>query len=148
MAGIKRLKRTNDLKFSLLQKMAEGNQHVINMHYDQLSDALLFLFVTRDTPIIVHYIDEHIALLYEPGTNEVVGIQVEDFQSSFVNEYVNVQKAWQLSKSCRELKIEDLGDISMVFEQQKPVVAREVALVTERILNLRGSSRRISVPAD
>ena len=148
MAAIERLKRTNDLKVSLLQNMAAGNQHVINMYYDSLADTLIFLFVSRDTPTIVHYIDEHVALLYQPGNNEVVGVQVEDFQASFVNEYVNVQKVWKLSESCKDLNIQDLGDISIVFERQKPMVAREVARVTEDILYGKGSSRRDPVPAD
>ena len=147
MAAIERLKRTNDLKLSLLQKMAAGNQHVINMYYDSPADTLLFLFASQDTPTIAHYIDEHVALLYQPENNEVVGIQVEDFQASFVNEYVNVQKAWKLSESCKDSNIQDLGDISIVFERQKPVIAREVARVTKDILSQKGSSRRHPVPA-
>lgn len=148
MAAIERLKKTNDLKTSLLQKMSEGNQHVINMHYDSLADTLIFLFVSREIPTIAHYIDEHVALLYQPENNEVVGIQVEDFQTSFVNAYVNVQKAWKLSDSCTDLNIQDLGDISLVIERQKPVVAREVAKVTEEILHHRPRKHRVPVPAD
>lgn len=127
--------------------MLAGKQNIINMHYDDLSDAVMFLFVSPETLTITHYIDEHVALLYDPKTSEVVGIRVEDFQSSFIDEYTNVRKAWRLRESCQDLQIENLGDISLVVEKRKPEVAREVAKVTDDILNRR--RRGLSLcPAD
>lgn len=148
MAAVERLKQTKDLKLALLQKMVEGSQRIIDLDYDALSDTLNLWFVSRNTPTIVHYINEYVALLYQPDTNEVVGIQVEDFQAGFVNKHANVKKAWKLSSLCQELNIENLGDISLVLDRQKPVVAREIARVTENILHPRPPRHRAPVPAD
>lgn len=144
MAPIKRLKRTNDLKVTRLIELAEGKKQQIYMRYDDESDALLLLFVSPEIPTIVHYIDNHVALLYTSENNEVVGIQVDDFETSFIDEYVNVKKVWRLSDACENLNIQNLGDLSIAFERQKPVMAREVAKITEDLLFRR---RPDQVPA-
>ncbi len=131
----------------MLNKMSAGKQHVVFMHYDDLSDAIMFMFVSPETKTTVHYIDENVALLYNPDNNEVVGIQVEDFQTSFVDEYTNVKTAWSLRDSCQDLQVQNLGDINLVVERRKPVVAREVAKITEDLLK-QGGEQFSPCPAD
>jgi len=104
------------------------------MHYNSDSDILMLMFVPPDVETIVHYIDEHVALLYDPENQEVVGFQVEAFQRAFLPQHSSVENAWKLSDSGKELQ--DLGDLSLAFEAGKSEIARELTNITERLIDL------------
>lgn len=127
MARIDRLTETKDLKTTKLNKMAQGHERVLFFRYDDLSDTLFFLFVTPETPTIVHYIDKNVALLYEPTNKEVVGLQVEYLQAEFLEQHQNVKKEWHLKENCEDKDLDNLGDISLIFEKRTPIVAQSVA---------------------
>ena len=125
---------------SLFEKLSKEQQLPVNFHYDPEFDSLILLFVDPNKETIVHYVDDHVALLYEPATKEVVGIQVEAFQKAFIKQYDSVAKAWKLQENCED--INDLGDLVLAFERQKPQVSQEVFRVTEDILHHGGRTRR------
>jgi hypothetical protein len=146
MATINRLVRTKDLKMTLFEKLSKNQQLPLNFNYDPEFDSLILLFVDPNKETIVHYVDDHIALLYEPTSKEVVGIQVEAFQKAFIKQYDSVARVWKLQENCEE--INDLGDLVLAFERQKPQVSNEVFRVTNDILHQGGRSGRHSlVPA-
>ncbi len=49
-------------------------------HYDVDADILMFTIMHEDRETVVHYLDEHVGLLYDPATKIVVGVQVEGLQ--------------------------------------------------------------------
>ena len=132
MAGIQRLMETKNLRTTLLQKLDEGTGGLAFFNYDEDIDILLFLIVPPTTETIAHYVDEHVALLYQPEDREVVGLQVEDFRETFLPKYADVRRAWRLSDATKEF--EDLGDLVIAVRRQEPMVAREVVKVTEDLL--------------
>ena len=135
MEAIKRLVETRDLKLNRLAQIAQGRVVPAHFRYSRDVDMVLFLLVPPETETVAHYIDDHVALLYEPGSREVVGVQVEAFEFSFVREHGGVRKVWQLSDACKELS--DFGDLLIKVEDWEPVVAKEVVMVADSILGGR-----------
>lgn len=82
---IERLIKTEDLKLTKLLTTA-GSGCSICMCYDETADTLILMISPPSVLTIVHYLDEHVALLYEPDSLEVVGCQVKAFQHSFLKE--------------------------------------------------------------
>lgn len=62
----------------------------VSLRYDSESDMLIAAPATES---IVHYVDERLALLYDPDTLEVVGFQIEALCHSFLKMKQNDQKA-------------------------------------------------------
>jgi hypothetical protein len=145
MAEIKRLVETNQLKTSRLAESIFSTNQPAFFKYDTEFDALIFLVVPPSTETVAHYLDEHVALLYEPRTKEVVGLQVEDFEHSFIPQHEEVLRVWRLSDS--PTKIEDFRDLVITVESVQPKVAKEVFKVTEDLLSSQGRSNLDPVPA-
>lgn len=131
MAEIERLIPTNKLQTEYLKNFPKF-QPPLFVRYDKRFDALLILLVPPEIETVVHYIDEHVGLLYRPDDFEIVGIQVEAFERSFLPNHATADKAWRLRDSCDEL--EDFGDLILAIERKKPEVAREVTRAAESIL--------------
>jgi hypothetical protein len=95
MAGIKRLIETGKLKTNRLRAATSTYSD-----YDEDFDALILLVVSPDTETVVHYLDDepHIALLYEPESLEIVGVQIEDFVLSFIPWLKATNREWKLSE--------------------------------------------------
>ena len=132
MDKIKQLISTAELKTTLLSKLAAEKSGHIYIKYDDVFDALMLLVVSPERETVVHYMDDHVALLYLPATLEIVGLQVEDFEYSFVPQHEAVSRVWRLSDS--GVKLESFGDVILAIEKAKPEVAREVVKATEHIL--------------
>lgn len=132
MDEIKRLISTDELKTTLLSKLAADKSGHVFVNYDDVFDALMLLVISPDHETVVHYVDDHVALLYLPDTREIVGLQVEDFEHSFVPQHEAVSKVWRLSTS--RVKLESFGDMILAVEKAKPKVAREVLKATEEVL--------------
>lgn len=135
MSEIERLLETRKLKTSRL-KAAMDKDHIRWMDYDPRSDILMLMIVPPTQETVVHYIDEYVALLYEPDTNEVVGFQVEAFEHSFMPEHAPLAAVWRLSDTGVEL--DDVRDLLFVFEGKKRDVARELTSITNDLLSERG----------
>jgi hypothetical protein len=131
MAEIKRLVETDQLKTGRLTAAAQRGEPLY-FHYNRRSDNLMLLIVPRTIETVVHYIDDHIALLYEPDTLEVVGFQVEALQHSFLPNNPDFRNAWLFSESGE--KVQDLQDLSLIFERKKREVARELIHTAENML--------------
>jgi hypothetical protein len=142
MAEIERLRETSELKTTRWRNIMKEGEPSSYIKYDNRVDALCLLFVPPDTPTIVHYIDDHVALLYTPDDMEIVGVRIEDFERGFMNKYSNLQQAWRLSDKCN---IEDFGDLIIAtrrFEIEKRKVekklSRELSHITHEIAGKKG----------
>ena len=62
----------------------------MNFYYNEQVDSFTLLIVSQKIKKIVHYIDEHVALLYDPETKEIVGVRIESFQKGFLPKYAQV----------------------------------------------------------
>ncbi len=136
MAEIERLISTDKLKTTLLANFARKQSRLF-VNYDSEFDALFLLFVPPETETVVHYLDEHVALLYQPGTLEIVGMQVEDFEHSFLPKHDTVRRAWRLSEA--GIKLEDVGDLILAVERMKPQIAREIVRAAGDLLGRQGT---------
>ncbi len=136
MAGIRRLITTNELKTKLLEQLAKSRPQPLFVHYDKEFDALILQVIPPDIETVVHYVDDHVALLYRAADLEVVGLQVEDFERSFLPSHEAVRRVWKLSDTCDDL--DNFGDMVLVVERMKPTVAREVVKATKAMLGEPG----------
>jgi hypothetical protein len=132
MAEIQRLVATSQLKTDFLTRLARGEAHQVFVNYDGDFDALMILIVPPDTETIVHYLDNHVGLLYQPDTLEIVGLQVESFERSFVPAHASVQKVWKLSKTVGK-EVDSIGDLMLMVERLKPQIAREVVRASKDV---------------
>lgn len=135
MADIQQLVRTSELKLNALENLSKEESKIFaSVKYIPGFDALLILFDNCQKRYITHPIDEYVSLLYEPGTKEVIGIQVEAFEKSFVHKYADLEKTWKLSDNCEDFPYEDMGDIYLMIESRRPRIAREVGKITEQLI--------------
>lgn len=93
MANLERLTRTDELKLDRLIRFLQ-NPVGANFTYDPTFDAAIILLVPPEVETVVHYLedDEHVALLYDPETMEVVGLQIEGFARSFLPRHEALQR--------------------------------------------------------
>lgn len=132
MDEIKPLISNTDLKTTLLERLAADKSTQVFVKYDDVFDALMLLVVSPEHETVVHYVDDHVALLYLPDSLEIVGLQVEDFEHSFVPQHEAVSRVWRLSAS--GIQLNNVGELILAVEKMKPAVAREVAKAAEDIV--------------
>jgi hypothetical protein len=137
MAGIERLVPTSELKTGYLAKLAKSKSQSLFVSYDKEFDALTLQVVPPEVETVVHYVDDNVALLYRPADLEVVGLQVESFERSFLPRHESVRKVWKLSDACADL--DDFGDVILIVERLKSKVAQEVAKAAEDVLGEPGA---------
>lgn len=126
MADFQRLVETSELKTNRLSKLAAGEViGVQSMSYDKDFDALILLAFEPASALVAHYVDEHVALLYEEDSLEIAGLQVENFQLSFLPKHADLNNTWLLSDVLGH-QFDNLGEMIIAVERQRPKVAREV----------------------
>lgn len=133
MATIERLITTSQLQTNLLKELAKERKHQGFIDYDKDLDLLMVMVVHPDKEIVVHYIDgeDHVALLYQADTFEVVGLQIEDFETGFIPKYAAVENIWRLSD---RIKFNNLWDLTLEIKQIQPRMVREIARVSIPII--------------
>jgi hypothetical protein len=138
MAHSNRLVNTAQLKTNLLHKSATQKSLQLSVDYDKDFDALYIRFIAPDSGVdtVVHYIDDHVAFLYRADDMEIVGLQVEDFEFSFLPRHDNVMRVWKASEA--GITFEDLGDMMLEVGRLTPKVAREIVRAAEDVLGEPG----------
>lgn len=148
MAAIEPLVETKNLQISKLMTAIKLDLPPYIL-YDRESDELMLMFVSPDIMTVVHYVDEHVGLLYEPDTMEIVGFQVEDFEYSFLPAHASIQRAWSLRDTGVDLK--DVADLMTIFEQHKREMGHEMMNYTspwlQQLLNPDKTTSPDMVPA-
>ena len=129
--AIKPLLATKKLKTNLLSKH-RGHGNLTVFEYDSVFDAFLLMVVPPMNELIVHYLDEHVGLLYEEKSREIIGLQIESFAHRFVPNHVNVQTVWRLNEIIGK---RDFGEMITAVEKIKPKIIQEIFKASEPILN-------------
>lgn len=142
MADLKPLIATTDLKTARLHAERKPLRPYA-VRYQDGFDALFILLVEPRQEVITHYVDDHVALLYELESKEIVGLQVEAFKRSFLPQHALVQQVWQLNDVAGHL--EDFGDLFAAFEALKPEVTREVIRAAQDVLGAAGRDLMVAV---
>lgn len=127
---IHRLAATKDLKTTLWQAAAR-RKAPLYFFYDAEVDLLRLLIIDPQTPKVVHYLDEHVALLYHRDTHEIIGLHIEAFEKGFLPMYAELQKAWRLSDNCHDLH--DLGDMVITVRKQEAVIAQQISKIARPV---------------
>jgi hypothetical protein len=104
----------------------------VQMRYDDDADMFLLLFVSPELETVVFYLDDHVGLLIDPETMNVVGLQIEAFKYSFLPNHGAVDYVWRLSDAWADAK--DYGDLVLRFDRTTRQMAREVIRATEDVL--------------
>ncbi len=126
MAMNKILFPTNKLKTRLLKENPRGRY----VYYDQENDTLLIQVIPPQNEIIIHFLDdENVALLYEAKSKEIVGIQVEEFQKSFIPKHAGLKDFWTMS-----LQIKDVGELLVAGETNRAKIAEEVVKASKSVI--------------
>jgi hypothetical protein len=131
MDAIKRLVATSSLKTSFLASMSECKPQLF-LNYNNESDILMLMVAPPDTETVVHYLDHNVAVLYTPDDLEIVGLQVEDFESEFVPLYDSLKKTWRLRDT--EIKRGSIWDLTLAVEEKKVSFAIEVVKAAQPVL--------------
>jgi len=130
MEKIKRLVESSDLKTNYLAALR--NKQSLNFHYDDLSDTLMFLFTSPEEETIVHYLDRNVAILYRSNDKEIVGLQIEDFESEFIPTYSDLKEVWCLSDF--GINNKNVWDLTIAAEEQKMIVALKIIKTKELLI--------------
>jgi uncharacterized protein YuzE len=130
--AINRLVETSSLKTTFLTKFA-GRKVPLFFQYDDKADTLMLLFVPPTTETIVHYVNDDVAILYTPDKLEIVGLQIEDFESEFVPMFSALQKVWKLSDSI-PIARGNVWDFTLAVERKQLNVANEVVKAARPVI--------------
>ncbi len=139
-ARIKKLVDTHSLKMNLWKEAARKNAPPY-FYANRRIDVVMVMVVDPRTPKVAHFVDEHVALLYEEESREVIGFRIEGFEKSFLPKYASLQKVWKLSDISKELTT--VGDLHITARQYETQMAMELAKVARPILAKAG----MEVPA-
>ena len=132
MDKVRSLVNTNELKSDYLANL----DYKINpiFHYDDLSDTFMFLFLPPDEETVVHPLDRHVALLYTPKDKEIVGFQIEDFESEFILMYNDLKNAWCLSDFDFEKTNKNNWDLVLEAQKRNLKVALSILKMKEKLI--------------
>lgn len=144
MTEFEHLIPSSDLKITLLTGLIQSKREIeANFHYDPLVDAFTVLVVSPETDLVAHYMNENLAFLYRADDLEIVGLQVEGFERSFVPKHQNVQQALLVPEektsyqTFAEMVIATQRMIRNLQKRQR-TIAEEVFKATEDVLGEPG----------
>lgn len=96
----------------------------IDVGYDRDSDILLARFDDRALNAAVHYVGDYLALLVDLETEEVVGLQVEDFLARAVGEDPGLPTLLDLA----DLRGITRDEVAMLHASQTPDARKRAAV--------------------
>jgi hypothetical protein len=122
----------SELKTNIIEEHMNSKKFP-SVSYDNVLDALILLFV-QDTEMAVHYInDDYVALLYDPESLEIIGLQIENFEYSFLPDHDEVERVWRLSDV--DKKFENFGDLMIEVKRKEVDLTRQLLRVTRNPLD-------------
>lgn len=83
--------------------------------YDNFDDTLIVLFVDPNEETVARYVDQNVALLYEPDTLEIVGFQIEGFNRSYAKAAAAERRERRFRLSDFEVQRDPSFDLSVLF---------------------------------
>ena len=112
--------------------LAQGPKR-LSFFYDDEADELMLMLANPEDEAVVHYLDNHVGILFDPESFEIVGLQIEGFKKGFVPKYVSLEKAWKLS-DFGDINRADVGELSVIIEEKQLQVALAVVKAAGPIL--------------
>ena len=108
------VQRASSLKTNKLATIVRehGSGH---LRYDNFDDTLIVLFVDPQEETVARYVSQNVALLYEPDTFEVVGFQIEGFNTSFAKAAAAEHRERRFKLSDYEVQRDPSFDFSIIF---------------------------------
>ena len=103
--------------------------------YDHESDHMIIYFNGSPQPAVSVYTDENLYIMVDPRNRQVVGLQVENWEQSFVPAHHELQAVWS------QLKQNINGD------QLVNALLRMLAFWTVSVLRTEGGSNPVLQPA-
>lgn len=128
MDELKSLLDPSQLKTNLLQ------QRPVFIDYDERADIFRIFFDNPRQRNVVHYLDDYVGVLFSPESMDIIGIQVEFFNRTFVNRHQSIRKSWKLSENCKEHQLQNVGDMMIVARKMQEPIAKEITSITENLL--------------
>lgn len=128
MDELKSLLDPSQLKTKLLQ------QRPVYIDYDERADIFRIFFDNPRQRNVVHYLDDYVGVLFSPESLDIIGIQVEFFNRTFVNRHKTIRKSWKLSENCKEHQLQNVGDMMIVAKKMQEPIAKEITNITENLL--------------
>jgi uncharacterized protein YuzE len=110
----------SDLQTTLLKDYINGKLSPSTVRYDPSFDAFTILFTDPSVETTVFYLDDHIALLYNHETDQVVGVQVEGFVRYFLPRHAELMQDLQISR-CDPTRVQSALTASA---SKRPFVAK------------------------
>lgn len=98
--------------------------------YDKSFDCFMLLLVSPSEETVVHYVDDNVALLYRPKDKQIVGLQIEGFEKSFLPKHAALARTWRLSENTRPFEFKDAGELILQVNRIRLKIVREVAIAS------------------
>jgi hypothetical protein len=100
----------DDFKLNTITEILRGKEGVIhvnfNLHYDDLLDSMMTLWVPLELEHALFPIDDYVGLVYLVDTHEIVGLYVDDFQSMFLQPRPKLKNLWMQNHRSLEMVLE------------------------------------------
>jgi hypothetical protein len=132
---LRRLVKTAALHTSIWSEAARRKTTPL-FYYDPVVDVAMVLVVDPHTPKVVHYLDDNVALLYNPENREISGFRIESFEKAFIPKYSKIQDVWHLSSSWKD--VQDLGDMALKVRNQETIMAKELSKIAKPVAEKAG----------
>lgn len=137
MADKKKLVNSKKLKTAYWKNLNQSGKVAPQFKYNPVADSISFYLESQaGEKIIVHYVDDHVSLLYRLSDKEIVGLKIEAFEKSFLPKYAELERVWKLSDT--DVKLEDFADLQLAVQQQQWPIAQQISKVTEPIIKKQG----------
>lgn len=134
MEDFESLISADELKWGYLLEAAK-KPYGYKMRYDDQADMVMIIFTSPEQETVVFYVDNHVGLLVNPDTMDVVGFQIEAFRHSFLQNHDAVDRVWRMSDA--NIHSEDFPDFTLHFKDEKTErsVIREIIRATEAVVD-------------
>ena len=131
MAGVKPLVDLKELDLSLLSKIKAGNLPIRHSSYDKSQDTLILSYIDPSSMVVSYFLDDNIALLYNPKNKVVTGFQIENLKE-ILDENSAIMRAWSVEFKCD--KRYTISELSDVLERKEKDVGKAVAVFAAKSL--------------
>ena len=115
---------TNDLRSGLMRDAMRQDEPPHRVVFDSDCDSLTLLWVSNDLPKVTHFLDDNVALLFEPESLMVVGYYIEGVLHNLVEKHPDKEALQELANMAREMA--EYGDMVIISEQPRPSVSEPV----------------------
>ena len=89
--------RLDQLKTSLWRNANKEKQQPQFSYEDEIDTLFMYFISNKSAPVVTHYLDQNVAVLFNADSNEIVGFSIEGFERSFSSKY-SPSNLWRMSR--------------------------------------------------